>query len=204
MKNNFFNFFKPSVLISFIAIMAVLLFMAKSHFGLAIATTSFIGTLLFLITKYLWKYKPFKCLFWINDFSGRYEGILRFRYIDKNGVLQTGTRKHIKIVNQTGYRISIASFALQDDGTPSSPSYDKGVFVEQTEDECHFKLLYTYLNEGNIQLGFPPHYGTDVLKFIRNKTSKSLSGYYYTNRDPQTRGDYEELKWVSNNLKHEF
>lgn len=78
------------------------------------------------------------------------------------------------------------------------------MYVEPTEDENHFQLTYHYLNNGNSKLGFHPHFGTDVLKFIRNGNQKWLSGHYYTDRNPQTRGEYIDLKWVSNNLCHEF
>jgi hypothetical protein len=160
--------------------------------------------LLLIISKYLWNINPFKWLFWVDDFSGRYEGILEYSYCDERGIQQSGKLKHIKIVNQNGSRISIASFTLRKDGGRSSPSYSRGLYVEQTEDEHHFRIIYHYLNEGNQQLGYSPHFGTDVLKFIRIGNKKVLKGGYYTNRNPQTRGEYQTLTWVSNDLNHEF
>ena len=204
MKNNFFNYFRSSILIAVIVVFVIALYLAKTHWGLSFAISGTVSMLLVLISKYLWKIKPFKWLFWIDDFSGRYEGILEYQYVDEYGVLQSGERKHVKIINQNGSRISIASFTLKENGARSSPSYSRGIFVEPTEDEHHFRLIYHYLNEGNQQLGFSPHYGTDVLKFISNGKSKELSGGYYTDRNPQTRGEYQNLKWVSNDLKHEF
>ncbi len=204
MKNNFFNYFRSSILVSLIVIFGIALYVAKTHWQLSIAISGSVSMLLVLISNYLWKIKPFKWLFWIDDFSGRYEGILKYSYVDENGNLQTGERKHIKIINQNGSRISIASFTLKKDGGRSSPSYSRGLFVEQTEDEHHFRIIYHYLNEGNHQLGFHPHFGTDVLKLIKQGNEKVLSGGYYTDRKPQTRGEYHNLKWVSNDLNHEF
>ncbi|WP_075603787.1 Cap15 family cyclic dinucleotide receptor domain-containing protein [Saccharicrinis aurantiacus] len=204
MKNNFFNYFKPSILITVIGALVISLYLAKNHWELSIAISGTVSMLLVLISKYLWKIKPFKWLFWVDDFSGRYEGILRFQYINEQGKSQYGERKHVKVISQNGSRISIASFTFCEDGTKSSPSYNKGLFVEPTEDGHHFQLSYSYLNEGNAQIGFHSHFGTDVLKFIRKGNSKELSGYYYTNRNPQTRGDYQKLTWVSNDLNHEF
>ncbi|MDE5417643.1 hypothetical protein L3049_06440 [Labilibaculum sp. DW002] len=204
MKNNFFNYFKSGILVSVIGALVIALYLAKSHWELSIAISGTVTMLLVLISKYLWKFKPFKWLFWVDDFSGRYEGVLRYQYIDDQGNFQSGERKHVKVINQNGSRISIASFTLNEDGEKSSPSYSRGMFIELTEDENHYQIIYHFLNEGNPQLGFPPHFGTDVLKFIKNGTSKKLTGGYYTNRNPQTRGEYFNLKWVSNDLSHEF
>ena len=204
MKNGFFNYFKSSVLLTLVASLAIILYLAKTHWGISITITGIITTLLILISKYWWRYYPFKWLYWVDDFSGRYEGILQYQYFDDNGTLQTGERKHIKIINQRGYRISVASFTLKQDGTRSSPSFSKGLFIEEIEDGQHYQLIYHYLNEGNKQLAFAPHFGTDVLKFIKRGESKELSGGYYTDREPQTKGVYKNLKWVSNDLNHEF
>lgn len=204
MKNSFFNYFKSGVVITLISFFAIGLYIAKNHWGISIAVTSAITVLLIAISKYLWKYKPFKWLFWTDNFSGRYEGILKYQYVDENGNAQSGERRHVKVVNQNGSRISVASFTLLGDGTKSSPSYSKGMLVEPTEDGRHYQLTYSYLNEGNSSIGFHSHFGTDVLKFIKKGNSKELSGYYYTNRTPQTRGEYQELKWVSEDLNHEF
>lgn len=204
MKNNFFNYFRSSTLVITIALFAIALYLAKTHWQLSIAITGIITTILVLIAKYTWNIWPFKYLFWIDDFSGRYEGTLRFQYIDEAGILQTGERKHVKIINQNGSRISVSSFTLKKDGEKSSPSYSKGIFIEPTEDQQHFQIVYHYLNNGNEQLGFMPHFGTDVIKFIKKGDAKVLSGGYYTNRNPQTRGEYIDLKWVSKELSHEF
>lgn len=204
MKNNFLNYFKSEILVSAIVALVIALYLAKNHWELSIAISGTITTLLFLISKYLWNIKPFKWMFWVDDFSGRYEGILRYSYVDENGIQQSGELKHVKIINQNGNRISISSFTLKETGERSSPSYSKGIFVEPTEDEHHYRIIYHYLNEGNQQLGFPPHFGSDVLKFIKNGTSKKLTGGYYTARNPQTRGEYHNLTWVSNELNHEF
>ena len=111
--------------------------------------------------------------------------------------------KHIKLINQNGSRITVSSFTIKADGTKSSLSVNKGMYVEKTEDEQHFRLIYNYLNKGSTEQGFQPHYGTDNIKFIKKEDEKFLIGNYYTNRDPQTMGEIE-LKWVSNDLNHEF
>lgn len=163
------------------------------------------SVLLILISSYLWKYPPFKFLFWVDNFSGRYEGLLQYHYTDAEGNKKTGQLKHVKLINQNGHRITIHSFTIKDDDTKSSLSVNIGMHVEKTPDEKHYQLIYNYLNDGSTDQGFPPHYGTEVVKFIKNGSQKMLSGGYYTNRHPfQTKGEYIELKWVNDDLNHEF
>jgi hypothetical protein len=63
--------------------------------------------------------------------------------------------------------------------------------------------LYNYLNEGNSELNFSPHYGTEVIKLIQNEEGKFLAGRYYTERMPyQTKGRID-LKFINKKLYHE-
>jgi hypothetical protein len=205
MKNAYLKYYKPNVLIILIGLLLFLVVTAKEHWSLSISILGMVSTLLILITTYLWKYRPFLWLFWVDDFSGRYEGKLRYKYRDESGQLKNGELEHVKLINQTGNRIVVSSFTKKGDGTKSSLSVSKGMFVEKTEDEKHFRLIFSYLNNGSPKQGFPPHYGTEVVKFIKNGEGKVLSGGYYTGREPfQTKGEFSELRWVSNNLDHEF
>lgn len=205
MKQDFFKYYKSSVLIFLIGLLLFIVITAKDYWGLSISVFGMVSTLLILITTYLWKYKPFIWLYWIDDFSGRYEGFLSFHYKDESGETKTGELKHVKLINQSGSRITVSSFTIKKDGTKSSLSVSKGMFVEKTEDEQHYRLIYNYLNNGSSKQGFPPHYGTEVIKFIKKSNKKILSGGYYTEREPfQTKGEFLKLKWVNNDLNHEF
>ena len=79
------------------------------------------------------------------------------------------------------------------------------MYVERDEDD-HFRLIFNYRNEGNSILGFPPHYGTNIIKFIKRKNGeKHLSGRYFTERQPfQTKGQFIDLKRVNNDLIHDY
>lgn len=205
MKNDNLKYFKPSVLIGFVAILGIAIYLAKNQWHLSVSIVSIITMLLFVIGLYLWKYKLFIWMFWIKDFSGRYEGIIRYQYIDNNGELNTGELKHVKVINQNGFRVSVTSFTIKADGSKSSLSYNRGMHIEKTEDEQHYRLVYSYLNEGSGDQNFPPHFGTEVVKFVNNGREKFLSGGYYTDRKPfQTQGEFIDLKWVSNNLNHDY
>lgn len=205
MKHDYLKYYKSSTLIFLIGILLFVIFSAKEYWQLSISIFSIVSIIMVFFTSYLWKYKPFIWLFNVDDFSGRYEGKLIYQYLDESGQSKTGELIHVKLINQNGSRITISSFTIKADGTKSSLSVNKGMYVEKTEDEQHYRLIYNYQNKGSTEQGFPPHYGTDVIKFIKNGENKILSGGYYTGRQPfQTRGEYSELKWVSNNLNHEF
>ncbi|WP_339893758.1 hypothetical protein [uncultured Algibacter sp.] len=205
MEKDYLKYYHPQFLIFLIVGGFLLIYLTKESFGLSISVFSILTLILVTITKYLWKYKPFSWLFWVEDFSGRYEGRLIYQFQDENGDLQTGELEHIKIVSQTGSNINISSFTKKADGSMSSPSSNKGMYIEHTQDGQHFNFIYNYLNEGSTEQGFPPHYGTEVVKFIKNGNEKKLSGRYFTNRSPyQTKGEFKDLKWVSNNKNHDF
>jgi len=205
MIQDYFKYYNSKTLPPLLLGLCALLWLAKDHWHLSISILGILSALLIVISTYLWKFPPFKYLFWVDDFSGRYEGMLQYQFKDDEGNQKSGMLKHVKLVNQNGHRITIHSFTIKEDGSKSSLSVNKGMHVEKTPDEKHFSLIYNYLNDGNTEQGFPPHYGTEVVKFIKNKNEKKLSGGYYTNREPfQTKGEYKELKWVSNDLSHEF
>ena len=216
MERNYFKYYKSGAIVPFLIIVGTSLSYMTSYLIPLIANsanisyyqfpsvTILIGLVVYAIDKWLWIYPPFSWLFWIDDFSGRYEGTLCYQYQD-NGVTKSGELVHIKIISQKGSGINVASFTKKQDGTLSSPSNNKGMYVEPTQDGQHFNLIYNYLNEGSVERGFPPHYGTEVIKFIRDKKNKELSGRYYTNRTPfQTKGEFKNLKWISNSKKHDF
>ncbi|RXG30672.1 Cap15 family cyclic dinucleotide receptor domain-containing protein [Leeuwenhoekiella marinoflava] len=205
MEKDYLKYYHPKYLIGIVIVAFVLIYLTKESFGLSISVFGGLTLLITLITKYLWQFRPFKWLFWVDDFSGRYEGKLVYQYKDDGGNVKTGELEHIKIVSQSGSKITVSSFTKKPDGSLSSPSINKGMYVETTPDGQHYNLIYNYHNEGSIEQGFPPHYGTEVVKFINDGNEKILSGRYFTNRSPyQTKGEFKDLKWVSNNKKHDF
>jgi len=205
MKNEYFKYYKSSVLPILIGVLLFIVFSAKEYWELSISIFGIVSAIMVTISTYLWKYKPFIWLFWIDDFSGSYEGKLKYQYRDNTGEIQRGELTHVKLINQKGHRIIISSFTIKANGEKSSLSVSKGMFVEKTEDDRHYRLIYNYQNDGSTEQGFPPHYGTEVIKFIKNGNLKSLSGRYYTEREPfQTKGEFSELNWVSDDLNHEF
>lgn len=205
MKQDYFKYYNSKFLPFLLVGLFVLLWLAKDYWVLSFSIFAILSGLLIIISTYLWKYKPFSYLFWIDNFSGRYEGYIEYQYKDENGKTETGQLKHVKLIKQNGHKVTISSFTIKNDGTKSSLSLNKGMHIEKTEDEQHYRLIYNYLNEGSVQQGFSPHYGTDVIKFLKKGKEKQLTGRYYTERTPfQTKGEFLELKWISDDLNHEF
>lgn len=205
MRNGYFKYYRSKPLIVLFAIGIGLILYTKENYGLSISILGILSIFIWIVTEYLWCYWPFRFLFWIDDFSGRYEGKLVYQRRDENCHKLTGERAHIKVIKQTGSKIHITTFTKKKDGTNSSRSTSKGCYVECTEDGQHFQIIYTYFNEGSTEQEFPCHYGTEIIKFIKNRKEKTLSGGYFTNRLPfQTKGEFKDLKWVSKNTKHEF
>lgn len=205
MRNGYFQYYKSKPLIILFVLAIGLLYYAKENYALSISILGVLSIIIWLVTEFLWHYWPFKYLFWIDDFSGRYEGKLVYQRRDENCQKQTGELAHIKIIKQTGSKIHITSFTKKPDGTQSSSSNSKGCYVECTDDGQHFQIIYTYLNNGSVEQDFSCHYGTEIIKFIKIDKAKILSGSYFTNRLPfQTKGEFKNLKWISKNTNHEF
>ncbi|MDQ3801961.1 MAG: hypothetical protein M3384_21260 [Acidobacteriota bacterium] len=204
MNNSYFKYYQPTFLLTLLVGLAIVLYLGFLHWGISVSIITVISFLLLLIDKFLWKYKPFSYLFWVKDFSGRYEGYLEYEFRDENCEIRRGRLKHVKIIHQTASIIKISSFTFDTENHPSSASESIEVAVAKGEHDV-FTLIYTYRNDGNPKLGFAPHYGTEVIKVIEKNEKKCLSGDYYTNRTPiQTRGKFIDLEFTSNNLEHPF
>ncbi len=208
MNKGYFNYYKPAFLTRAILFVPILLALTPSialYLGYKdwvlpayITSYSIIVALLFAIDKWLWKYPIISYLFWIKDFNGTYEGYLEYEYRDENGKTKTGKLKHTKIIHQTGSTIIIRSFTSKINGEKSSPSISREVLIKRKEDDT-FTITYTYENEGNEKLKYPPHYGTEIIEVVFDGDEKKrLKGKYYTNRMPQTRGQFTDLKYINN------
>ena len=138
----------------------------------------------------------------VPDFSGRYEGMLYYEFRNEKCEVVSGMLEHIKVVTQNGSDVVINSWTKQQNGAMSSKSTSIEASIVKEKDGT-FSLIYNYLNDGNFELGFSPHYGTEVLKLIENGEGKYLVGKYYTERLPfQTRGKLD-LKLTNKKMYHE-
>ncbi|MEA3426555.1 MAG: hypothetical protein U9R46_09935 [Bacteroidota bacterium] len=162
-----------------------------NHWGIALSAFALAGGLFAVIDLWLWCVWPIKYLYQMKDFRGHYEGTLVFERRDERGELIKGSMRHEKILTQTGSGVAIRSKTFKEDGSLSSESLSNVESIEIDKDGT-FKLIFTYLNNGSVNNGFPPHYGTEVMIFSDKDEVKRLTGIYYTNRLPmQTRGEID-------------
>lgn len=200
------RYLKPSAFIFICVVLGVSLIAANnyinSHWGISVSVFAVIGALFGIINSYLWNKKPFCWMYNVPDFSGRYEGTLHYELRNEKCEVVSGMLEHIKVVTQNGSDVVINSWTKQKDGAMSSKSTSIEASIVKEKDGT-FSLIYNYLNEGNFELGFSPHYGTEVLKLIENGDGKHLVGKYYTERLPfQTRGKLD-LKLTNKKMYHE-
>lgn len=216
MTNINFKYYKANTLVGFILILGTIIsilvfyltkelaFLSKKiellQYFTFPATSVIVLMILKFYNKHLWKLKFFNHLVWIPNIKGRYEGEIYFTHpISK----EKTTMKSIVIVHQTASVVKINSFFKKLDGTNTTPSESKVANIVK-EDDNSFSLVYTYENKGTQGSDeFSPHYGTNHLKFIDTGKEKILTGYYYTNRNPQTKGEMK-VKYINNNSHHEF
>lgn len=206
MEVNYFKYYKPSAIIPFILVVGTLIsFIVSFIIGLVTentsihyyqfpSTTILIGGIIFLIDKFLWKYKPFKWLLWTKNISGRYEGTIEFNHF------QTGEREQRVLaleIEQTGSIIRLNTY-FNNNIDCTSESQSKLISLRKDE-FGNLTIFMNYHNKGNPVLEIPEHFGTNVLEYFNG----DLKGYYYTNKAPQTKG-VMNAKFVSNNLKKTF
>jgi hypothetical protein len=200
------RYLKPSAFIFICVVLGVSLIAANnyinSHWGISVSVFAVIGALFGIINSYLWNKKPFCWMYNVPDFSGRYEGTLYYEFRNEKCEVVSGMLEHIKVVTQNGSDVVINSWTKQKDGALSSKSTSIEASIVKEKDGT-YSLIYNYLNDGNFELGFSPHYGTEVLKLIENGEGKHLVGKYYTERLPfQTRGKLD-LKLTNKKMYHE-
>lgn len=146
-----------------------------------------IGTLFFgLLNAYLWHLPLIKYCYDFPDMRGSYSGKIISTYRNDKNELITQEYRTERVISQNGYEVVIKTRVMKPDGTISSTSvgHEANVFLE---DDHTVKLEFTFKNEGDALQGFPPHEGTEVLRY--SKKDGAIEGYYYTNRLPyQTNG----------------
>lgn len=201
------RYVKPSGFITVCVILGLLLYLSNNyinnHWGVSFSVVAITTGFFVFINSYLWNVWPFSWLYYTPDFSGRFEGTLNYEFRNDNSEKVLGQLEHIKIITQNGSDVVVNSWTKKKDGSMSSKSTSIEASIVKEKDGT-FSLIYNYLNEGNFEIDFCPHYGTEVLKLIRNGKNKFLHGKYYTERLPwQTRGKIV-LEYKSNNLTHDI
>lgn len=206
MEKDYLKYYRPGAIVPFILITGTIISAVVPQIVASIvdgfgfnyyqfpSTTILLGLLILGIDKFLWKYKPFKWLLWIEDVSGRYEGEITFNsYLD--GTIEN--RSFALEIEQTGSLIKLKTYFNAISGDTSE---SESKLISLRKDEFgHMTIFMNYHNKGNSVLEIPEHYGTNILELFDG----TIKGKYYTNKNPQTCG-IMSAKFVGKELKKRY
>lgn len=201
------RYLRPGAFIFICVLLGVSLFVANrflnSHWGVSVSVFAVVGGLFGIVNLHLWNVKPFSFMYSVPDFSGRYVGTLLYEFRNETCGVVSDTLEHIKVISQNGSDVVVNSWTKKKDGTVSSKSTSIEASIVKEKDGT-FSIIFNYLNEGNFELNYAPHYGTEILHLVENGDGIHLVGKYYTERMPyQTKGKVN-LKFSSKELHHEI
>lgn len=163
------------------------------------SNAAIIGGILVFYDNILWRLPVFNLLVNVPNMNGRYQGKIHFELNElpksKNCVVE---------VHQTSSRIHLRFF-FNNENEQKTTSRS---FIEEIEKENdgNYAIYLFYLNEGSKKDGILDcHEGVNKLRFLpkKNENPAKLTGYYFTNRQKQTRGEVE-VTFISKDKKGEF
>lgn len=157
------------------------------------------GGLLVIYDQYLWKLPVLSHLVTVPNIHGRYKGHLTSSYDGVDNTVECRIE-----INQTASQLHVTGYfkGITGDIT-SSNSIVQSI---KTGEDGFYHLYFVYDNSGsNVSGKLPAHKGLNYLKVIRKEGTKKykLSGNYFTDRDPQTKGEIS-VEFESKVLKGEF
>jgi hypothetical protein len=149
------------------------------------SNAAIIGTLLLIYNNFLWKLPVFRWLVTVPDMTGRYEGEIEYQFYGKlekkNCVIE---------VKQSASSIKFFFYFNNDQGQKTaSKSLAESVMKA---DDGSFEVYLYYNNSGTkVDSTLSIHEGCNILKYIPGDSDRpsKFKGHYFTNRNPQTRGE---------------
>lgn len=189
-----FTYYKPKALITTIGLLWPILSWALSKlwgygFLQGIGPSVIVMGLLTLYDKYLWKLPVLNLLNNVPNLNGIYEGKIAYHYNE-----QDNTKSCRLEIKQTCSSIKVKSI-FNKDGENDTQSVSREAFIK-TDDVGDQHLYFYYHNQGSCKNGdtLDSHDGMNVLEILKEKETVKLKGYYFTNRNPQTKGCMEVTK----------
>lgn len=214
MEKDYFRYYKPKILLTTIIILSVIYgyllhfstdfineFLDKPYVHFPTISALIVLTLL-AIDKYGLKKPLLKHLFWAKDISGRYEGTITYKHYI-TGVEEI---KHCFLeIEQSASKISVNTYFDFKYTKNSEKTSSKSLVISIVSDDDfdNQKLVFTYHNAGNTLKGLQPSNGTNILSIVERDNDLFLEGIYYTDKEPQTKGEMK-VKFISNKFKKEF
>ena len=190
-----FRNYKKTPLISFIILFAALYgllldLLEQRGIIVSVSASVVISGILFIYDRYLWKYLPFLTI--VRNVSGRYKGSLVSKY--------NGKSYEVCIeIHQTASMINVNQYTKNETGVTRSSS---DIASLQRLDDGRLKLSFSFHNGGDqMRDELDSHLGFCELTF--HSSNKSFIGFYFTNREQQTKGTIEATR-VKGKLKGDF
>ena len=192
-----FTYYKPQALIPVIGLLwAFSSWMLSKLWGYGflegIGPSIIVMIFLTIYDKWLWKLPVFNLINTMPDLNGMYEGKIFFHFNDQNDT------KDCKLeIKQTCSTIKVKTiFFRNGENSTQSVNTESSIKTDEVGDQ-HLYLYYH--NRGSCKNGdtLDPHDGMNVLEIIQNNGSIQLDGYYFTNRNPQTRGSLKVKRIVN-------
>ncbi len=149
-----------------------------------------------LYERYLWRFPFFRMMGWLcstPDLNGRWEGT-----VDRHG--ENNPHKFILEITQTMTKLQCYTYSQNSNG--------ESLVVKILKDGVSKKYrLLSYWScktkSKTEKSKFCTFQGVSLIEINFEGGQKILKDYYFTNRDPATRGDVE-LQWVSKELTGGF
>ena len=156
-----------------------------------IPPTLLVATLLGFYDKWLWKFPVLNLLVRIPNLNGEYEGTVEYHWDGEN----QNKRCNLQI-QQTASFIKIKCF-FEREGENETSSESKKTFFD-TDEMGNYSLYFYYGNKGSCKDGdtLDQHEGMTILEVTKKDKDIKLEGYYFTNRNPQTKGRIKVSKII--------
>jgi len=191
-----FAYYKPQFLVPIIGIL-----WSVSSWGLSMiwgygilqgTGPSAIVMLFFAVyEKWLWKFPILKFGNTMPNLNGEYSGNIVFHWDGANKTKFCGIE-----IKQTCSNIKVKS-VFKRDNENSTQSVSTEAFIK-TDEAGDQHLYFYYHNIGSCKHGdtLNQHDGMNVLEIINEGNKIILKGYYFTNRNPQTKGCIEVTRRI--------
>ncbi|MCG8784421.1 hypothetical protein G1K66_01245 [Tenacibaculum finnmarkense] len=213
MEKDYFRYYKPKMLLSTIIVLSAIYgtilhyssnyingFLEEPYLHYPTASALIILTLS-LINKIGLKTRFLKNLFWVKDISGRYKGEITYNHY----ITGLEEKKDCFLeIEQSVSKISVNTYFDFKYSKTSEETKSKSIVTSIVSDDFeNQELVFTYSNLGKPLKGLQESKGTNILSIIECDNNLVLKGSYYTDKEPQTKGEIK-VKFKSKKIKRKF
>lgn len=151
------------------------------------SNAAIITGLLVFYDRVLWKLPVFNLLVRVPNMNGRYKGKIRYTFNK-----QQQSKNCIIEIHQTASKIHLISFFNNENAQKT----ESKSFIETIEKEGDGNYaIYVFYSNGGTKIDgvLDTHEGVNNLRYLpkTKDTPSKLTGYYFTNRQKQTRGEID-------------